>query len=160
MKDINPDNFSENIRARDWIWLKKNMAKLMSMTGNIADKYSRSGNYDAECEYLEWGKFCVGSASWVYYSVLVFPAIVMKDWLPQLPPDNVRDTDILGDKKKKKKNDNTIKDRMKRYTSRNSDADSDRSSETKSDDSYAMSSSFSAIGASAVQTSKRYITRW
>ena len=26
----------------------------MSMTGNVADKYSRSGNYDADCEYLEW----------------------------------------------------------------------------------------------------------
>ena len=44
----------------------------------------------------------------------------------QLPPDNVIDTGILGDKKKK--NDNAIKDRMKRYRSRNSDAYSDKSS--------------------------------
>ena len=50
----------------------------------------------------------------------------MKEWLPQLPPDNVIDTGILGDKKKK--NDNAIKDRMKRYRSRNSDAYSDKSS--------------------------------
>ena len=56
----------------------------------------------------------------------MFPAIEMKEWLPQLPPDNVIDTGILGDKKKK--NDNAIKDRMKRYRSRNSDAYSDKSS--------------------------------
>ena len=43
--------------------MKKSTSKFMSMTGNVADKYSRSGNYDAECEYLEWSNFSGGCAS-------------------------------------------------------------------------------------------------
>ena len=83
VRDINPSSFSENLNIRDAEWMKKAIAKFMSTTGNVADKYSRSGNYDAECEYLEWGNFSGGCASWVYYSVLIFSPLVMKQWLPQ-----------------------------------------------------------------------------
>ena len=118
VKDIDPSCFSENLNKRDADWLKKSIAKFMSTTGNVADKYSRSGNYDAECEYLEWGNFSSGCASWVYYSVLIFAPQVMKQWLPQLPPDEVRDTGIRGMGNKK---DLTAKDRMKKYRKRKSD---------------------------------------
>ena len=144
VKDINPDNFSENIQVRDWIWMEKNMAKFTSTTGNVADKYSRSGYYECACEYLECGKFCSGSASWVMYAILIFTALEMKEWLPQLPPNQVRDTGVLGDQKKKKA-DSTVKDRMKRYHAKNSGEDSDVcSNEGSHNGTYDIASNFTA----------------
>ena len=46
VRDINPSSFSENLNIRDAEWMKKAIAKFMSTTGNVADKYSRSGNYE------------------------------------------------------------------------------------------------------------------
>ena len=63
--------------------MKKSTAKLMSMAGNVADKYSRSGNYDVDGEYFVRSKFLRDCASWVYYSVLIFSPPVMKQCLPQ-----------------------------------------------------------------------------
>ena len=120
------------------------MAKFTSTTSNVADKYTRSCYYAAACEFLEWGKFCSGCASWVMYSMLVFTALEMKEWLPQLPPNQVRDTGILGDQKKKKV-DSTVKDRMKRYRSKNSGEDSDVCSNQGSHDgTYDIASNFTA----------------
>ena len=64
--------------------MKKSTAKLMSMAGNVADKYSRSGNYDVDGEYFVRSKFLGGCASWMYYSVLIFSPLVMKQWLPRV----------------------------------------------------------------------------
>ena len=41
IRDIDPSNFSMNINKRDADWMKKSISKFMSMTGNVADKYSR-----------------------------------------------------------------------------------------------------------------------
>ena len=94
------------------------------MTGNVADKYSRSGNYDAECEYLEWSNFTGGCASWVYYSVVKFFPLVMKQWLPHLPPYQIRDTSIRSVTAHKKK-ESTAKERMEKYRNKRKSEESD-----------------------------------
>ena len=58
--------------------MKKSTAKFMSMAGNVADKY------DVDGEYFVRSKFLGGCASWMYYSVLIFSPLVMKQWLPRV----------------------------------------------------------------------------
>ena len=73
----------------------------MSITSDRADEISRSSNHECVCEYLEWSKSYTGAASWPMYSVLIFTAAEMTEWLSRLPPDHLRDTGILGDQEKK-----------------------------------------------------------
>ena len=89
----------------------------MSITSDRADEISRSSNDECVCEYLEWSKSYTGAASWPMYSVLIFTAAEMTEWLSRLPPDQVRDTGILGDQEKNR-TDRTVKEPMKRHSAK------------------------------------------
>jgi hypothetical protein len=55
--DIDPTQFSENIREKTPEWIKKTSKKVMSQCANVADMYLRSGNQEAACEYTEWMRY-------------------------------------------------------------------------------------------------------
>ena len=56
----------------------------------------------------------------IYYSMLIFSPPIRKQWLPQLPPDEIRDTGIRGAGLKK---DLTAKERIKKYRKRKREDD-------------------------------------
>ena len=64
--------------------MKNSIAELTSTTGNVAGRYPCSGK-TFRVQHSEWSNFAGGRVSWPSYSVLVFPPLVMKLWLPQLP---------------------------------------------------------------------------
>jgi hypothetical protein len=71
----------------------------------------------------------------------------MKNWLPKMPPDHVRDTGISGVKVVKGPSKDASRMNSKKYRQRISDAESENSSSTEKSNektSFSLSNSFSA----------------
>jgi hypothetical protein len=57
-------------------------------------------------------RFTGGKPNWVNYACLLFEPIELKSWLPQMPLEQIRDTDVLEENKSKAL---TGAERMKRH---------------------------------------------
>ena len=99
-QDINPCLTAGELRrpSRDVPWLKRITQDIRVDCSKIFMDYKKSGNQNAEDEYLEFSKFFEGDEIIMYAFVRLYGDLLLVNRLGKQLPENIgRDTGVLGE---------------------------------------------------------------